>query len=45
MFEKFKNLDPMTKQTLVACGVQITILATIAIAAVKLDKASKNPEN
>lgn len=41
MIKKFKNLDPMTKQTLIACGVQITILATIAIASVKLDKGSK----
>lgn len=45
MFKKFKNLDPMTKQTIIACGVQITILAVMAVAAVKLDKQLKNDEN
>lgn len=40
MIKKFKSLDPMTKQTIIACGVQITILAACALVAVKLDKSS-----
>lgn len=41
MIKKFKNLDPMTKRTIVTCAVQITILAAMTVAAVKLDKTLK----